>query len=75
MPRRGLGPSPARRGASRCRPIPSRRVRCGSLAIAQRSVDNAIRDLRDAFATGKVPNPATDDRYYNIKRMQTRKLQ
>jgi hypothetical protein len=43
--------------------------------VAQRSVDNAIRDLRDAFATGKVPNPATDDRYYNIKRMQTRKLQ
>ena len=43
--------------------------------VAQRSVDNAISDLRDAFAAGKVPNPATDDRYYNIKRMQTRKLQ
>jgi nucleoside-diphosphate-sugar epimerase len=43
--------------------------------VAQRSVDNAISDLRQAFATGKVPNPATDDRYYNIKRMQARKLQ
>ena len=42
---------------------------------AQRSVKDAIVDLRAAFSAGKVPNSMTDDRYYNIKRMQTRKLQ
>jgi len=34
------------------------------------SVENAIRDLRDAFAAGKIPNPIDDIRYYNIKTMQ-----
>ncbi len=41
---------------------------------AQRTVNDAIVDLRDAFLGGKVPNAATDDRYYNIKRMQSVKL-
>ncbi len=31
-------------------------------------------DLRAAFSAGKVPNSMTDDRYYNIKRMQSLKL-
>src|SRR5579863_9353133 len=37
---------------------------------AKRTVSDAIVDLKDAFAAGKVPNSMTDDRYYNIKRMQ-----
>ncbi len=41
---------------------------------AQRSVKDAIVDLRAAFSAGKVPNSMTDDRYYNIKRMQSLKL-
>ena len=31
-------------------------------------------DLVQAFRSGKVPDPLTDDRYYNIKRMQALKL-
>jgi nucleoside-diphosphate-sugar epimerase len=41
---------------------------------AKRSVEDAIVDLREAFTAGKVPNSMTDDRYYNIKRMQNRQL-
>jgi nucleoside-diphosphate-sugar epimerase len=41
---------------------------------AERSVKDAIMDLKAAFHTGKVPNAMTDDRYYNIKRMQALKL-
>lgn len=39
--------------------------------VAKRTVGDAIADLKDAFADGKVPNSMTDDRYYNIKRMQS----
>ena len=42
--------------------------------VARRTVEDAIVDLRDAFSAGKVPNAMTDDRYYNIKRMQNRRL-
>ena len=35
---------------------------------------DAIVDLKTAFLAGKVPNSMTDDRYYNIKRMQALKL-
>lgn len=41
---------------------------------AQHAVSDAIIDLKKAFESGKVPNAATDDRYYNIKRMQGLKL-
>lgn len=41
---------------------------------ARRTVEDAIRDLRVAFAAGQVPNSLTDDRYFNIKRMQSRSL-
>ena len=41
---------------------------------AKRTVSDAIIDLKSAFGAGKVPNAATDDRYYNIKRMQGLKL-
>lgn len=41
---------------------------------AKRTVGDAITDLRDAFAAGKVPNSMTDDCYYNIRRMQSVQL-
>jgi nucleoside-diphosphate-sugar epimerase len=41
---------------------------------AMRTVSDAIIDLRTAFKAGKVPNAMADDRYYNIKRMQSLKL-
>ena len=37
---------------------------------AQRTVSDAIEDLKQAFAAGKIPDSMQDDRYYNIKRMR-----
>ena len=34
------------------------------------SIEDAVRDLCDAFKAGKIPNPMDDIRYYNIKTMQ-----
>lgn len=42
--------------------------------VAQHSVEDAVRDLVDAFQGGKIPNSMTDSRYYNIKTMQELKL-
>lgn len=41
---------------------------------AQHSVEDAVRDLVEAFHAGKIPNPMSDNRYYNIKTMQAIKL-
>lgn len=41
---------------------------------AKRTVSDAITDLKAAFDAGKIPNSMTDDRYFNIKRMQARHL-
>jgi len=41
---------------------------------ARRSVSDAIVDLKSAFEAGKIPNSMTDDRYYNIRRMQSVRL-
>jgi nucleoside-diphosphate-sugar epimerase len=38
------------------------------------SVADAIAGLASAFGRGLVPNPMTDDRYYNIRRMQALNL-
>lgn len=38
---------------------------------AKYTVGDAILSLKEAFQAGKVPNPMTDDKYYNIKRMQS----
>lgn len=38
---------------------------------AKRTVGDAIEGLKEAFKEGKVPNSMTDDKYYNIKRMQS----
>jgi len=42
---------------------------------ARHTVEDAIEGLRTAFAAGKVPNSLTDDRYFNIRRMQGLSLQ
>jgi nucleoside-diphosphate-sugar epimerase len=41
---------------------------------AQRSLEDAVRDLQNAFNANLIPDSMTDDRYYNIKRMQRLKL-
>lgn len=41
---------------------------------AQHSLEDAVRDLQNAFKANLIPNSMTDDRYYNIKRMQRLKL-
>ncbi len=54
--------------------VSSERIRRELGFVAARSVSDAIVDLKSAFTTGRVPNAMTDDRYYNIKRMQSLKL-
>ena len=34
------------------------------------TIEDAIRDLKEAFEAGKIPDPFDDIRYYNIKTMQ-----
>jgi len=34
------------------------------------SVEDAVRDLCNAFKEGKIPNSFEDDRYYNVKRLK-----
>jgi nucleoside-diphosphate-sugar epimerase len=41
---------------------------------ARHTVQQAVTDLVAAFRAGKIPDPMTDVRYYNIKAMQARKL-
>lgn len=38
--------------------------------VALHTVEDAIKDLKDAFGKGLVPDSLTDDRYFNVKRMQ-----
>jgi nucleoside-diphosphate-sugar epimerase len=54
--------------------VSSEKIRRDLGFVARRTVKDAIVDLKAAFVGGKVPNSMTDDRYYNIKRMQTLKL-
>jgi nucleoside-diphosphate-sugar epimerase len=42
--------------------------------VASRTIEDAVRDLVDAFRDGRVPAAMSDDRYYNIKRMQRFRL-
>jgi nucleoside-diphosphate-sugar epimerase len=54
--------------------VSSEKIRRDLGFVAGRTVKDAIVDLKTAFLAGKVPNAMTDDRYYNIKRMQALKL-
>ncbi len=39
------------------------------------SIEGAVRDLVAAFNAGHIPDSMTDDRYYNVKRMQRLRFQ
>ena len=54
--------------------VSSEKIRRDLGFVAGRSVKDAIVDLKSAFLSGQVPNSMSDDRYYNIKRMQALKL-
>ncbi|MFH1767538.1 MAG: NAD-dependent epimerase/dehydratase family protein [Candidatus Omnitrophota bacterium] len=42
--------------------------------VSRYTIEDAVRDLVDAYSAGKVPNAMTDPRYYNIKTMRKVKL-
>ena len=50
--------------------VDSQRIRRDIGFQPRKTVRDAIRDLAEAFRCGKVPNPMSDRRYYNIKTMQ-----
>ena len=54
--------------------VSSEKIRRDLGFVAGRTVKDAIIDLKTAFLAGRVPNSMSDDRYYNIKRMQALKL-
>lgn len=39
----------------------------------KRTVEDAVRDLCKAFCTGKLPHSLTDERYFNVRTMKTKK--
>lgn len=54
--------------------VSSQKIRREQGFVPKCSIEDAVRDLRAAFDAGKVPNPMTDDVYFNIKRMQRFRL-
>lgn len=54
--------------------VSSERIRRDLGFAAKRSLEDAVRDLQNAFKKNLIPNSMFDDRYYNIKRMQRIKL-
>lgn len=54
--------------------VSSERIRRDFGFSANLSLEDAIRDLLNAFTGNLIPDPMTDDRYYNIRRMQRYKL-
>lgn len=42
--------------------------------VAKHSIADASRDLKNAFEAGLLPNSLTDEKYFNIKRMQNVEL-
>jgi len=43
--------------------------------VPKHTIAEAVQDLKKAFEAGKVPEPMTNNRYYNIKTMQAVNLQ
>lgn len=50
--------------------ISSARLQLERGFAAERTIEDAVRDITAAFAAGLVPNSMSDERYYNIKTMQ-----
>jgi nucleoside-diphosphate-sugar epimerase len=38
--------------------------------VAMHTIEDAVKDLKSAFNNGLVPDSLTDDKYFNVKRMQ-----
>lgn len=38
--------------------------------VPKHSIEDAVRDLCDAFRQGLVPNSLTDDQYFNVRRLK-----
>ncbi len=51
--------------------ISSEKIRRELGFVPSHTVGQAVEDLVHAFAAGYIKNPMTDDKYYNIKRMQS----
>jgi len=43
--------------------------------VPNHTIEDAVRDLKNAFAKGLIPNSFTDDKYFNVKLMQNIHLQ
>jgi nucleoside-diphosphate-sugar epimerase len=54
--------------------ISSRRLADRLGFVARRGVAEAVRDLKSAFVDGRIREPLTNSRYYNIRTMQEAKL-
>ena len=54
--------------------ISSERIRHELAFEAKRTIREAVKDLRDALNGGKLPNSLEDERYFNIRRMQSIQL-
>jgi nucleoside-diphosphate-sugar epimerase len=55
--------------------ISSEKIRADLGFSANRTIENAVVDLVDAFETGRIPDAMNDRKYYNIKTMQQVGLQ
>jgi len=43
--------------------------------VSQHGIEDAVRDLKEAFEAGKIPDSMTDIHYYNVKMMLDKKLE
>lgn len=54
--------------------ISSKRIQDELGFVPKRTISDAVRDLRQAFQEGRVPDSMTSSRYYNIRTMQEVRL-
>ncbi len=54
--------------------ISSEKIRRELGFVPTHTIEDAVRGLVDGFEAGRIPNPMTDIRYYNIKTMQALQL-
>ncbi|WNK00327.1 NAD-dependent epimerase/dehydratase family protein [Thalassospiraceae bacterium LMO-JJ14] len=54
--------------------VSSEKMRTELGFTATRTVVDAVRDLAEAFADGRVPDPMDDPKYFNIKLMQEKSM-
>jgi nucleoside-diphosphate-sugar epimerase len=54
--------------------ISSRKIKREIGFIPTHSITDAVRDLKNAFENNLIPDSLSDDRYFNVKRMQKIKL-